>query len=167
MDTEESITPDKVARHFFEVIPPLWHSMSSALRYGGEERAQVTFPQIRAMAILRHHRASLNDLANAHDVSPATMSRMISTLVERGWVQREEDPADRRQIRLTLTKAGETSMNAIGTRSVEYLSEVLQELSPDELSSLEHSLKALARVVQGLRPSALPNETTSTASDIE
>lgn len=156
MSTEEPVTSDKVARRFFEVIPPLWHSMSSAMRYGGDERTQVTFPQIRAMAILRHHRASLNDLATAHEVSPATMSRMISTLVERKWVRREEDPADRRQLRLTLTEEGEASMNAIGQRSVEFLTEVLNDLSPDELGDLERSLTALARVVAARRPSVVP-----------
>lgn len=154
MDPEETfITPEIIARRFFEVIPPLWHSMSSAMRYGGDERTQATFPQIRAMAILRHHSASLNDLATAHEVSPATMSRMISTLVERGWVQREEDPTDRRQVRLTLTTAGEASMDAIGSRSVEFLAEVLNDLSADELKDLERSLSALARIVKARRTS--------------
>ena len=130
--------------------------MSSALRYGGDEKAQVTFPQIRAMAMLRHHPASLNDLATAHEVSPATMSRMISTLVERGWVQRREDQQDRRQIRLTLTEAGEASMHAIGSRSVDFLADVLVEMSPTELVELEHSLNALSRIVAARRTPVVP-----------
>lgn len=140
-----------VARHFFEVLPPLWHGMSMSLRYGGDEGGQVTFPQIRAMAILRHKPASLNDLATAHEVSPATMSRMISTLVERGWVRRDVAAEDRRQVRLTLTEAGIASMDAIGSRNLEYLSELLSDLSPSELAELERSLQALARIVKARR----------------
>jgi DNA-binding MarR family transcriptional regulator len=159
MEETDSHSTEEVARRFFEVVPPLWHSMSYSIRYSGEERTQVTFPQMRAMAILRHQPASLNDLANAHEVSAATMSRMISTLVERGWVQRREEPQDRRQVRLTLTEAGQASLDAFGKRSLDYLAEILSELSATELTELERSLGALARIVATRMPNhRLPDD---------
>lgn len=148
---EETPTTHDVARHFFEVIPPLWQSMSSIIRYSGDETGQVTFPQLRAMLILRQRAASLNDLSTIHEVSPATMSRMVSTLVERGWVQREVDAEDRRQVRLTLTEKGESSMNVIGTRGINYMAEMFNELSNEELKDLERSLTALGRIVKSRR----------------
>jgi len=155
MNKEERLIPTTVARQFFEVIPPLWQNMASVLRYGGTEEGHVTFPQMRAMAILRHNPASLNDLAKLHEVSPATMSRMISTLVDRGWVRRDVDTEDRRQVRLTLTDEGEASMHTIRTRSVDYLAEMLSDLSASELTELERSLAALARIVAARRPSLI------------
>jgi DNA-binding MarR family transcriptional regulator len=154
MDETNSRTPDGVARRFFEVIPPLWQSMTSVLRSGAMEEGHVSFPQMRAMAILRHHSASLNDLAKVHEVSPATMSRMISTLVDRGWVQRDVDKEDRRQVRLTLTDEGIASMDAIGARSVDYLAELMSDLTDLELTELERSLTALARIVAARRNSS-------------
>lgn len=102
--------------------------------------------QFRSMALLNQGPRTLNELAAKHEVSAPTMSRLISTLVERGWVQREPDPADRRQVILSLTPTGETIWEGMSQRGVEHLAEVLGVLSGEELTGLEKALGALARV---------------------
>jgi DNA-binding MarR family transcriptional regulator len=142
----------KAARRFLEVIPLLLHGLGSELRDIAEAGWPVTLQQYRAMAALHHHACSLNELASRHHVSAPAVSRLVSTLVERGWVQREEDPQDRRQVVLTLTCEGETMWNAMAERSTEHLAAMLDDLSPEEMTAMETVLTGLGRVVAARRP---------------
>lgn len=138
------------AQQLLWLMPLLGQGIGNEMRAAGEEHGIVTMSQIRAMWHLRDLRAlgqscSLNDLAQSHEVSPATMSRMISTLVERDWVHRETDPSDRRQVTLSLTSDGERIGAEIVNRSVGYLADTLAALTDEELTGLEQTLTALRR----------------------
>lgn len=137
----------QVAEQFLSVVPALLHSLGGELRRLGTEQGPVTMAQFRSMALLNQGSRTLNALAAQHEVSAPTMSRLISTLVERGWVQREPDPADRRQVILSLTPTGERIWEGISCRGVEHLAEVLGALTEDELVGLERALGGLSRVV--------------------
>src|ERR1700751_4449397 len=47
-------------------------------------------------------------------LSQPALSRMVDRLVERGLVEREGDPADRRGVRLSLTSAGRAQQRQVG-----------------------------------------------------
>ena len=49
----------------------------------------------------------LNQLASALRLDKSTASRVAAALEEKGYVRRDEDPADRRALRLRLTPRGE------------------------------------------------------------
>lgn len=49
---------------------------------------------------------SLGELADAEQVSPPTMSRVVKALEERGLVRRRTDPEDRRALRIAATARG-------------------------------------------------------------
>jgi DNA-binding MarR family transcriptional regulator len=141
-------TPEQrqLARRFFEVIPPLLHSVGSELRAVGNEGEFVTMAQFRTMAALQRGPLSLNAVAAIHEVAAPTMSRLISTLVERGWVSRQPDLRDRRQVLLELTDEGQASWQMMCDRSYEHLAELFEELTSDEVASLEIVLNGLWRV---------------------
>ena len=143
-----SAVRQELARHFLEVIPVLLHCVGSELRAGGERNEPVTLAQVRVMGALRFHSRSLGELAAVYRVSPATMSRLISTLVRRGWVAREDDPNDRRQVVLYLTPKGEMVWKMLAERSIEHLSAILGQLTPNELDALKQALAGLARIAK-------------------
>ncbi len=130
-----------------EVVPALLHGLGSELRAAAFESGSVSLAQFRTLIALHHGPRSLNELASFNEVSPPAVSRLISTLVERGWVQRVPDPADRRQVILTLTSAGEESWSALSKRGVEHLAAMLDQLSDEEIAGLEVALVGLARVL--------------------
>ena len=66
----------------------------------------VTLSQCHALLELAESEMSLSGLAAALDLDPSTLSRTVDGLVRAGFVERAEDAADRRSLRLTLTKAG-------------------------------------------------------------
>ena len=48
----------------------------------------------------------MGEIADLWGVSSPTMSKMVSLLVDRGWLGRKEDPADRRRKLLSFTAEG-------------------------------------------------------------
>src|SRR3954471_24276917 len=53
----------------------------------------------------------VSDLAAADRVSQPTATMVEQKLVERGWVERCADPADRRAVRVTITDAGKEALS--------------------------------------------------------
>jgi DNA-binding MarR family transcriptional regulator len=75
-------------------------------RLPAEGTLPVTFQQLGILTVLCHDRLTTSELADRWGVSAPTMSKMVSLLVERGWLSREEDPGDRRRKLLSLTPSG-------------------------------------------------------------
>jgi MarR family transcriptional regulator, negative regulator of the multidrug operon emrRAB len=70
-------------------------------------------------------------------------------LVEKGWVVREPDPNDRRQWLLKVTPAGQERAKASLDLLTNILTDLLSELSPEELAAAQVFLPALQRIVTG------------------
>ena len=65
-------------------------------------------------------------LAESLGVSLPAMSRAVDGLFERGFVGREEDPADRRMKRVRLTDAGRTVPQALNEARLSALQELAE-----------------------------------------
>jgi DNA-binding MarR family transcriptional regulator len=90
---------------------------------------------------------SLAQLAAAERVQPPTMSRLVASLEKAGWVQREPDPHDRRQLRLRTTPAGSRLMQQGRRRRAGALAQRLTRLSPQELAELERAAEILQHLL--------------------
>jgi DNA-binding MarR family transcriptional regulator len=136
--------PDRrrVAKGLLEVIPRMMHGLRGELWRGAPPLEAAMF---RTMAGLGRRPCSLSDLAGRQGVSLPTMSRTISSLVERGWVERREDPGDRRQVRLELTPVGRAHFARAQARLLRKLADGLNRLSAEEMRGLAGAIAALER----------------------
>jgi DNA-binding MarR family transcriptional regulator len=77
-------------------------------------------------------------------VSKQAVSQVIDILVNRGYVERNPDPSDRRRIALKLTDRGHEVVAAVwrGTEAVDR--ELAARTSPDVVTALRSGLRALA-----------------------
>jgi DNA-binding MarR family transcriptional regulator len=79
----------------------------------------------------------IGDLHRHVLLSQPALSRMVVRLVERGFVERCVDPADRRGVRLSLTEAGRDKQRQVGHQHARSVARaVTAELGPDELAQL-------------------------------
>jgi DNA-binding MarR family transcriptional regulator len=70
-------------------------------------------------------------------LSQPALSRMVDRLAERGLIERQPDPADRRAVRLSLTRAGREKQREIGRRHARSVARaVTAELGPREVEQL-------------------------------
>ena len=75
--------------------------------------------------------------------SSGNVTLVIDNLEKRGFVQREVDLEDRRQVIVSLTAEGEEMIARIFPRHVRYIQEQLSILTPDEQDELGRLCKTL------------------------
>jgi DNA-binding MarR family transcriptional regulator len=78
-------------------------------------------------------------------LSQPALSRLVDRLVERGYIQRQGDPADGRGVQLSLTEAGREKQRQIGRRHARSVARAITaELGPAELQQLARICEKLA-----------------------
>ena len=90
---------------------------------------------------------SLKALANTLVVSPSSLSVMITSMVEQGYVARAEDPADRRRVLLHLTEQGAKELAAAESSLEKEFAGVLQDLNPRDREALASATQDMLRVM--------------------
>jgi DNA-binding MarR family transcriptional regulator len=106
--------------------------------------ADLTPTQLSALAtVARDGPMRLGDLAAAERVAPSTLTRLVSALEERGYVQRGAVPSDARACMLAVTDLGTVVLDRIRQETTSLLTETLRMLPADQLAALAAALPAL------------------------
>lgn len=94
----------------------------------------LTRPQWLALVrVKRRPGASQSELADMMEIEKAPAGRIFDRMVEKGWIERRPDPADRRINRIYLTELGERVHAAIWPISESTVADALSDLSgPDK-----------------------------------
>jgi DNA-binding MarR family transcriptional regulator len=103
---------------------------------------ELSFTQIKALCAmdLDGEDRSVKALADSMKVSLPAMSRAIDGLYERGFVDRQEDPVDRRMKRLRLTESGRAITSSLNETRLAAMQEFLISLSDEEAQALTRAL---------------------------
>lgn len=112
-----------------------------------EAGQETTMPQYRVLQYLSDGPMSLSELARKRRVSLQSMGELAQALVERGWVTRKPNPADRRQQFLELTRQGRRHYERAQENMLRRLTPVMAELTADEHRAVQVALDALHRVL--------------------
>jgi DNA-binding MarR family transcriptional regulator len=85
-----------------------------------------------------HEPVRLGELNRHVLLSQPALSRLVDRLADRGLVQRQHDPADRRGVRLSLTPAGRGLQRQVGREHARSVARAMAAgLTPGELRQLE------------------------------
>ena len=107
--------------------------MHTSRRLRTEASGDLLTPgQYSVLAALRTSSATLRALAKRERVQPPSMTRTVASLLERGLVDRIEDPHDRRQVIVSLTDAGRQALADARECRNAWLARRLAELTPDQ-----------------------------------
>jgi DNA-binding MarR family transcriptional regulator len=87
---------------------------------------------------------TVGDLAEQLDRSPSATSRLVSGLVERGYLERTEEVADRRQRVLTLTAEGAAVLAAVDRDRADQFLAVVRPMPMAERALVAMGVAALA-----------------------
>ena len=104
----------------------------------------LTMQQLRAlMEVAKDPGLAGHALGGRLGVGAPTASGIIDRLVEKGLVQRTEDPDDRRVRRVTLTETGQEQVLAMDSIFGRLLGELAQSLTLDDMDLLARATRAL------------------------
>jgi DNA-binding MarR family transcriptional regulator len=89
---------------------------------------------------------SASDMIRALGVTKQAASQLIDTLVLRGYLTREVNPADRRRMTIELTDRGRAAAAAVAAAIAEIDAQLVEMISPAEMAGLRAGLAALAAI---------------------
>ncbi len=96
----------------------------------------------------------MGELADAMHITPASTTRAVGCLVDKGLVERVRAEDDQRSIVVTATMAGRERYGEISRRIQQGLSEILSEFSPEEQVQLAEYLERFVQAVDKLAQTA-------------
>jgi DNA-binding MarR family transcriptional regulator len=145
-------TTEKAARTDAGLASELRLSVMRLRRRLAIERDPDNELSMNSMAVLgalyRNGELSLGELAAHERVQPPSMTRTVKCLEEDGYVVRRSHETDGRQVLVSLTDKGRTTLLADRRRRDEWLATRLRELSPDERAALRQAAPILERLAQ-------------------
>jgi DNA-binding MarR family transcriptional regulator len=123
-----------------------------ARRLRGEADTGITPSMLSALSTIgRLAPVTLGELAAAERVQPPSATAVVARLEEAGYVRRQADPADRRVVRLSLTREGNRLLERSRSRKTAFLARRLRALEPDERATLRHAVALLDRMLEEQR----------------
>ncbi len=133
----------ELARRILDIIPLVMRVTGAKMRQEATVGFQVS--HYRMLKLLRQRPRTLSELAACQAVALPTMSRTVSTLVERGWVTRTQNPENRRQVQVRITGAGEAILEHLYTRVQVHLAAYLVALTTEEREQALAGLEILEK----------------------
>ncbi|MDJ0319469.1 MarR family transcriptional regulator [Pseudarthrobacter sp. PS3-L1] len=120
--------------------------MRTSRRLRLEATGEVLTPgQYTALAQLNHEGPlTLRALADLEHVQAPSMTRIVNALTELHFVSRETNPADGRQVRVTITDAGKTVIAEVRSQRTAWLAQRVAVLSGEDRRILGQA----ARIMQ-------------------
>lgn len=114
-----------------------------------ETEPALTVPQMRVLTIVnKDEPLNLNAVARALGVHPSNATRTCNRLVEAGLLDRRDNPADRRNVVLTLTPEGRALWASVMDHRRRAIEQVVRRLTAGERDQLAAGLSAFARAAE-------------------
>src|SRR5689334_17631735 len=116
-----------------------------------QQAADDLTPTMRAAVgtIARQGPLTLGELATIEQVAPPTITKVVAKLEDRGLVEREADPGDRRVTRVALSQLGHRWLETDRRRRHEWLAARIDGLDARERSRLSAAVDALEALIGG------------------
>jgi DNA-binding MarR family transcriptional regulator len=106
---------------------------------------QVTLVQLRILTVVSSRPGiGVRELAAATGLHVSRASRACDRMVDGGWLAREEDPRDRRGVRLSVTAAGRSLVNRVATARRKAIRPALQRMTAEQRTELVDALTTFA-----------------------
>ena len=109
----------------------------------------LSMPQISILMQL-HHKGpcGMSEVSNRFDISAAAASQLVEKLVHAGYLDRAEDPSDRRAKLLTLSAKGEELIQRGTEERYHWLDDLPSKLSTVEQTKVVEALDILTKAAQ-------------------
>ena len=93
--------------------------------------SEITLPQMVTLHVLKMGGAtSVSGIQTALQLSASATSHLVDRLYAKGFVDRIEDPADRRQKVISITAAGADLIERLTAARTDQLTRAIQDLDP-------------------------------------
>jgi MarR family transcriptional regulator for hemolysin len=143
-----SIGPGNASREILFQLTDVARAMRTYIDQRAREHG-MTRAQWGAMVRLeRQEGMTQSEMAEALELQPISLARLIDRLCDQGFVERRPHPHDRRANRLYLTDKGRTTLTRLAPLGREIADAVLATFSKAEAADLLHKLLRAKRNIR-------------------
>jgi len=129
----DKLKVDKIAENLITIHPLLYKSISKPMR----TQTSITPGGMFVMGSLtRHGTLSMSQIGKCLLMPKPHVTVIVDKLIDAGFVQRQNDPNDRRVINILLTEKGITNFESIKKSTVKNLKNKLSLLTDEDLEIL-------------------------------
>jgi len=109
----------------------------------------LSMPQFSILMQL-HHKGpcGVSEISERFDVTAAAASQLVEKLVQAGYLERAEDPTDRRARLLTLSASGEELINQGTEERYRWLDDIAATLSDEDQKKVSEALILLTNAAK-------------------
>lgn len=137
---------NKVLEAIFKLGRNFKDSMSDSFKH-----SHSTMLQCEAMICIKKHKdIHMGDIAAHFSTTMPTATALVDKLIEAKYVRRENDPKDRRVVRINLTKSGEKLLDEATKQRSKKMNKLLSYLSKQDKLELLRILEVLAQKSENL-----------------
>ena len=140
-----------MTRERSEVADRLGMAITRLARLRRQQAGDDLTPTMRAAVgtIAREGPLTLGELAASEQVAPPTITKVVAKLEDRGLVEREADPTDRRVARVVLSDRGERWLEADRRRRHAWLADRIDKLDASDRERLVRAVDAIESLIGG------------------
>lgn len=134
------------------LIGELWRDVNKHLH----DRFRHAFKQFdippTALILLRNLEKepglTVSELARRSGTVKSHVSKLVDQLVAQGFLEKQTDPADQRLIRVFITETTRKAKADMEERAKSLWAEVMDQVSPAELTQVENGLRILLQALE-------------------
>ena len=146
MSMEKERDSDQLADELHAVAIRLLRALKRA-----DQASGLTAPRLSALSVIVFSGSiTLGALAEAEQVRPPTMTRIVNALEQQQLVSKQRDPKDGRQTQIVALMKGKKLLLQCRDRRVRQLSQSITALGDDERRKLDVALRTVRRLVEDL-----------------
>jgi DNA-binding MarR family transcriptional regulator len=150
MNRERTIKDDLVKRtieSYWRTVPPLWHITRSDMHRMARDEFGITSTQFHTLRRISEGKKSVSEISDCMFISRPNVSRSVEVLVSKGWVNREGNSIDRRNINLSLTDKGSDLLKQLHARNNLFMAELFSTLDESELQTIITAFNSLGKIL--------------------
>ena len=109
----------------------------------------LTMPQFSILMQLRHKKqCGLSEISERFDITAAAASQLVDKLAQGGYLERDEDPNDRRAKVLRLSEKGAKLLEEGIAERYRWMDEIASKLTPEERAKVIEGLNILTEAAK-------------------
>jgi DNA-binding MarR family transcriptional regulator len=98
----------------------------------------------------REHGTPATKIAPSLGMEARSLTRMLKTMEDNGWIYRESDALDKRKVIIKLTELGRQKRDLSRLTVKFFQHKIAQRISPEELNTFFQTIQKINDVVDGL-----------------
>jgi MarR family transcriptional regulator, organic hydroperoxide resistance regulator len=137
------------SRHLLDLLTALLSSTFRQILWKRALELDLTYAQAQVLfQVARNPNTLMTDVARTFGITLPAVTQVVDRLVTKKFLERRENPRDRRQVLLAVTGMGQALVQELEQAQLEALDSVLDRLQNGER---KEAIRALERLVSAAR----------------